>query len=69
MLPIIMATRGFLAVAPYHRIEAAVDVEFVPGQRFVEALGFQQEARMQQFCCDKRDHYLYVRMKSWQQPQ
>ena len=58
------AVSRFLAMAPYSRIEADVDVDFAEGHRWMEKLGFQLECpRMKKFRPDGGDSALYVRIK------
>jgi hypothetical protein len=52
-----------LCTAPFHRIEAAVDCEFPQAIRWVHDLGFELEGKMRAFGVDKRDHYLYARVR------
>lgn len=56
--------RAFLAELPYRRIEAAVDVDFEAGHRWVRSLGFTPEAAvMRAFDPAGRDHSLYALVK------
>ena len=49
---------------PAQRIEAHIDVDFLNGHRWVEALGFVIEApRMRKFTPDGRDVALYARVR------
>lgn len=58
-----MAKRFFEA-CPIRRIEAAVEVGFEAGHRWVNALGFQLEAaRLRSYFPDGRDASLYARVK------
>lgn len=49
---------------PAQRIEAHIDVDFLNGHRWAEALGFALEApRMRKFTPDGRDVALYARVR------
>jgi hypothetical protein len=52
--------KRFFEIAPYHRIEAAVDVGFKEGERWAKMLGFQYEGTMKGYTPDKRDCDLYA---------
>lgn len=52
-----------LKASGYHRIEAYADAEHGESARWLELLGFKREGLMQQFSPDRRDHYLYARVK------
>lgn len=59
------AARQFLDGLPFRRLEAAVDVGFENGHRWMKALGFRVEAPlMRAFQVDGRDCVGYVRIKS-----
>jgi len=54
----------FLDACPFDRVEAAVDVYFEPGHRWVEALGFTLEApSMRKFRPDGGASALYARVR------
>lgn len=56
--------KTFLGGLRYRRLEAAVDVGFDPGHRWVRSLGFKQEAPvMRGFMFDGRDCALYARVR------
>lgn len=63
MPALVGVVRDFLDRAPFHRLEAAVDVDFKNGHRFIRALGFQREGLMRKYTSDKRDHVLYSIVK------
>ena len=57
------ATRRLFEVCPIRRIEAAVEVDFMEGHRWVRALGFKMEAeRLRAYTIDGRDVSLYARI-------
>ena len=56
--------KAYLAGLPFRRLEAAVDVGFEAGHRWVRALGFTQEAPcMEAFQVDGRDCALYAKVR------
>lgn len=57
------AAKRFLNVCPVNRIEAAVDVDFKAGNRWVKSLGFQFEATCRKFLPDGRNAFLYSRVR------
>lgn len=57
------AVRDFLIRAPYRRIEAAVDVGFKEGHRWITMLGFELEGYMKAYRPDGADMLLYARIK------
>lgn len=58
------AVKRYLEVAPFNRIEAAVDVEFEEGHRWIQMLGFKLEAQhMAKFRPDGGAASLYARVK------
>lgn len=64
MAAIHKAVKRYLEVAPFDRIEAAVDVEFEAGHRWIKMLGFELEApRMAKFRADGGAASLYARIK------
>ena len=63
MRTLIRAAAGYLKVAPWRRIEAAVASDFRQGHRLIKMLGFEFEGRMRAFSPDGVDHDLYARVK------
>lgn len=63
MRALVRAAEGYLRVAPWRRIEAAVASDFRQGQRLIRLLGFEFEGRMRAFSPDGADHDLYARVK------
>lgn len=65
MIALHRAVAGFLAQAPYRRIEATVDAGFDAAHRWIEMLGFQRETPdgMQGFNPDGSAAFLYSRVK------
>ncbi|MCW5623338.1 MAG: GNAT family N-acetyltransferase [Burkholderiales bacterium] len=57
------AVKRCLEAAPARRIEAHVDAEFLPAQRWVERLGFNREGLMRAFSVDGRDFQLWARVR------
>lgn len=57
------AIKRFLDICPITRVEAAVDVSFGPGVRWVNALGFQYEATLRKFLPDGQDVFFYSRVR------
>lgn len=54
----------FLQMCPFDRVEAAVDVKFEEGHRWVKALGFTLEApAMRKFSPEGGDSALYARVR------
>ena len=64
MRTLVRAAAGYLRVAPWHRIEAAVASDFRAGHRLVRLLGFEFEGRMRAYAPDGADHDLYARVKN-----
>lgn len=57
--------KRFLAGLPYRRLEAAVDVNFEAGHRWMRSLGFEREADcMKAYQVDGRNCALYARVRS-----
>jgi hypothetical protein len=57
------ATKRFLEVCPIRRVEAAVDIDFKEGHRWVKLLGFKLEAeRLKAYRLDGGDSSLYARV-------
>jgi len=59
------AVRRFLHITPIRRVEAAVDINFVEGVRWVNALGFSLASPwpMKAYKPDGADCWLYARVK------
>lgn len=56
---------GFLDGLPFRRLEAAVDVDFEAGHRWMRLLGFTCEApRMRAYEVDGHDSALYARVRT-----
>lgn len=56
--------KRFFEICPIKRIEAAVEIDFEPGHRWVKALGFQKEADiLRSYTPDGKDCSLYARVK------
>jgi len=64
MRVLVRAAEGYLKVAPWRRIEAAVASDFRAGHKLVKLLGFEFEGRMKAFSPDGADHDLYARVKN-----
>jgi hypothetical protein len=61
----LMFTRSalrFLELYPFRRVEATAPVEFGPGCKWLELLGFENEGRMRRYGADGADHYRYARV-------
>lgn len=56
--------KQFLALSPYRRIEAHVDVGFAAGVRWMKMLGFELEAYKKAFRPDGADMLEFVRIRS-----
>ena len=64
LFAITKVTKLFIDAAPYRRIEAETDCEFVEGHRWLRMLGFTLEAeRMKCFRVDGGDSALYAKVK------
>lgn len=61
MVAIVRGAKRVLDLADCHRVSAAVDTTFVPGQRLAALLGFTIEGKMRSYGPDRRDYYLYAR--------
>lgn len=58
------AVKRFLDACPYRRVEAAVDIDFAAGHRWMRMLGFRREAeRMVAYRPDGGDMALYARVR------
>ena len=60
--------KSFIRGLPFRRLEATVDAEFVPGQRWVRALGFVCETPkpIQAFTVLGRSAMQYALVRTWQ---
>ena len=63
MLAITRVILRFLQWTDIRRLETQVFLDWPPGQHWVEMLGFQREGLMRQYTPDKRDAWLYARVK------
>ena len=63
MTSITRAVRRFLCWTDFRRLETQVFLDWPPGQRWVEMLGFQREGLMRRYTPDNRDAWLYARVK------
>lgn len=64
MVPIHKRVKAFLQDAPFDRIEADTPVDFDPGHRWLEMLGFELEAvEMKKYYIDGRSGSLYAMVK------
>lgn len=64
MVWLVRAVRGFIwHAAPWHRVEAAVDVGFDAGDRLVKLLGFQREGIARAYRPDGGDCTIWSRIK------
>lgn len=60
----------YFQLCSIRRIEAAVDVDFTPGHRWIRALGFQLEAkRLRAFLPDGKDASFYSLVRGYACPQ
>ena len=56
--------KRFFEITTYKRVEAAVELDFEPGHRWVKALGFQKEAAvLKSYTPAGKDCSLYARIK------
>lgn len=53
--------RRLLTIRPLRRIEASAEVDFRPGCRWLELLGFQSEGVMRSYGPNGEDHMRYAR--------
>lgn len=51
-----------IAGMDYHRVQANVVCDFIPGIQWMERMGFKLEGKMHQYGPDGEDHYLYARI-------
>lgn len=64
MVGLVRALRGYLEhVAPWRRVEAAVDVGFQPGERLLMMLGFEYEGLARAYRPDGADCTIWARIK------
>jgi len=64
MVGVVRALRGYIDhVAPWRRIESAVDVGFTPGERLLEMLGFEFEGLARAYRPDGGDCTMWARIK------
>lgn len=64
MVGIVRALRGYIDhVAPWRRIESAVDVGFIPGERLLELLGFEFEGLARAYRPDGGNCTMWARIK------
>lgn len=45
-----------------HRLEAYTQVDYIPGHKWLESLGFERESTLTAYGSDKADYYLYRRL-------
>jgi hypothetical protein len=57
------AVKRFIDQVDYRRLEAAIDVDFSEGKRWIEMLGFEYEGYMRAYRPDGADMLLYARVK------
>lgn len=57
------AVKRFLDICPVTRVEAAVEIGFEAGHRWVRALGFKYEATCRKFLPDGQTALLYSRVR------
>lgn len=56
------ATRRFIDLQPWRRLEASVEVGFPAGCRWLELLGFEYEGPLKAYGSDGEDHMRYARI-------
>jgi len=65
MVSIVRALRGYIDhVAPWHRIESAVDVGFTHGERLLEMLGFEFEGLARAYRPDGGNCTIWAKIRS-----
>jgi hypothetical protein len=65
MVGVVRAVKGFMQhVAPWRRVEAAVDVGFEPGERLMKLLGFECEGVAKAYRPDGADCTIWARIKT-----
>jgi hypothetical protein len=57
------AVTRWLEIAPWRRIEAAVESDFAAGHRWIKMLGFTHEGRMRGYTPEGGDCDLYARVR------
>lgn len=62
-LKIHRAVARMLDLCPCHRVEAYADAGFPAASRWLETLGFAREGVMRAFTADRRDCFLYARIR------
>lgn len=62
MLALTRAGERLIALYPFRRLETDVPVNFSPGCRWLELLGFEWEGPMRKYGLDGSDHYRYARV-------
>jgi hypothetical protein len=45
-----------------HRIQTAVQADFLQGRKFIQVLGFKEEGHMEKYGADGADYFRYVRL-------
>lgn len=63
MLALTRATVRFLDTLPHRRIDSIVAADFIAGRRWVQRMGFAQEACMADYFADGRDAVIYRRKR------
>ncbi len=64
MVQVTRVVKRYLKIAPFRRVEMAVDCEFSAAHRWARMLGFTMEAeRMRAYAVDGRDCALYAMVK------
>ena len=63
MLAITRAIWGFLRTTAIRRLETQVFIDWPPGPRWVEMLGFEREGLMRRYTPDNRDAWLYAKVR------
>ena len=63
MLAITRAIWGFLRTTDMRRLETQVFIDWPPGPRWVELLGFEREGLMRRYTPDNRDAWLYAKVR------
>lgn len=57
------ATQRFIALEPWRRIEASVEVGFPAGVRWLELLDFKYEGPLESYGANGEDHLRYARIQ------
>lgn len=63
MLRLDRATRRFIAIGNWRRLEASVEQDFPAGCRWLELLGFTREGPLAAYGDDGADHWRYARVQ------